>query len=222
MKRRSAIKRTAMMMGYALSASTVMGVMNGCKADTVTPEAGWKPAFFDAKEMDLVKLVTEQILPATDTPGANDVFVHRFMDQMIAEIYTPEMKERFRKGLAALTADCKTTYGKGFADCTDEQRDELLLKHEADARSTDAQRNEAYTAEKKEFTRMASEDFSTGVTYQRTNREPFFKLLKEMTIVGYFTSEKIGEEVLNYDPIPGMDIPCLDMSEMPNGRSWSL
>jgi len=211
-----------MMMGYALSASTVMGVMNGCKADTVTSEAGWKPAFFDGKEIDLLKIITEQILPATDTPGANDVFVHRFMDQMVAEVYTPEMKERFRKGLTDLAADCKTTYGKEFAGCTDEQRDELLLKHEAAARAMDSQLKEAYEAEKKEFQRMAAEDASTGVTYQRTNREPFFKLLKEMTLVGYFTSEKIGEEVLNYDPIPGMDIPCLDMSEVPNSRSWSF
>jgi len=211
-----------MMMGYALSASTVMGVMNGCKADTVTSEAGWKPAFFDAKETDLLKIITEQILPATDTPGANDVLVHRFIDQMIAEVYTPEMKERFRKGLTDLAADCKTTYGKGFADCTNEQRDELLLKHEAAARAMDTQIEDANEAEKKEFQRIASEVASTGVTYQRTNHEPFFKLLKELTIVGYFTSEKIGEEVLNYDPIPGTDIPCLDMSEVPNGRSWSL
>ena len=210
------------MMGYALSASTVMGVMNGCKADTVTSEVGWKPAFFDAKESDLLKMITEQILPATDTPGANDVFVHRFMDQMVAEIYTPEMKERFRKGLKDLAADCKTTYGKDFADCTDEQRDELLLKHEAAAHAMAPQVEEAKEKEKKEFKRMAAQDLSTGVTYQRTNHEPFFKLLKEMTLVGYFTSEKIGEEVLNYDPIPGMDIPCLDMSEVPNGRSWSL
>jgi len=222
MKRRSAIKRTAMMMGYALSASTVMGVMNGCKADTVTSEAGWKPAFFDAKETDLLKLITEQILPATDTPGANDVFVHRFMDQMVAEVYTPEMKERFRKGLTDLAADCKTTYGKDFADCTDEQRNELLLKTEAMANELSPQIKEAYETEENEFERRASQDMSTGESYQRTNHEPFFKLLKEMTLVGYFTSEKIGEEILNYDPIPGMDIPCLDMSELPNGRSWSL
>ena len=132
-----------MMMGYALSASTVMGVMNGCKADTTTTEAGWKPAFFDAKETDLLKVITEQILPATDTPGANDVFVHRFMDEMVAEVYTPEMQERFRKGLADLAADCKTTYGKDFADCTDEQRDELLLKHEAAARAMEPQVRES-------------------------------------------------------------------------------
>lgn len=211
-----------MIMGYALSASTVMGVMNGCKADAVTSEGGWKPAFFDAKETDLLKVITEQILPATDTPGANDVFVHRFMDQMVAEVYTPAMQERFRKGLADLAADCKTTYGKDFAECTDEQRDELLLKHEATAKKMNTQIQEAYETEENEFERMASEELSTGVTYQRTNQEPFFKLLKEMTLVGYFTSEKVGEDVLNYDPVPGMDIPCLDMSEVPNGRSWSL
>lgn len=211
-----------MMMGYALSASTVMGVMNGCKADTVTSEADWKPAFFNAKESDLLKLITEQILPATDTPGANDVFVHRFMDQMVAEMYEPEVQERFRKGLTDLAADCKTTYGKDFADCTDEQRDELLLKHEAAARAMAPQIREAKEAEKKKLAKMAAEDFSSGVSYQKTNHEPFFRLLKGMTLVGYFTSEKIGEEVLNYDPIPGMDIPCLDMSEVPNGRSWSL
>ena len=209
-------------MGYALSASTVMGVMNGCKADMVTSEAGWKSAFFDAKENNLLEIITEQILPATDTPGANDVFVHRFMDEMVAEVYTPEMQERFRKGLADFAADCKTTYGKDFADCTDEQRDELLLKHEAAARAMAPQIKEANEEEKIRFARMASQEMSSGVTYQHVNQEPFFKLLKEMTLVGYFTSEKVGEEVLNYDPIPGMDIPCLDMSEVPNGRSWSL
>ncbi len=211
-----------MMMGYALSASTVMGVMNGCKADTVTSEAGWKPAFFDAKETDLLKIITEQILPATDTPGANEVFVHRFMDKLVAEVYTPKMQERFRKSLADFAVDCKTTYGKNFVDCTNEQRDELLLKHEAAARAMAPRVKEANEEEKKRFARMTSQEMSTGVTYQRTNHEPFFKLLKEMTIVGYFTSEKVGEEVLNYDPIPGMDIPCLDMSEVPNSRSWSL
>ena len=210
------------MMGYALSASTVMGVMNGCKADTTTTEAGWKPAFFDAKETNLLKVITEQILPATDTPGANDVFVHRFMDEMVAEVYTPEMKKHFRKGLADFSADCKTTYGKDFADCTDEQRDELLLKYEAAALAMVPQIEEADEADKKKLARMASQDLSTGVSYQRTNHEPFFKLLKEMTLVGYFTSEEVGENILNYDPIPGSYIPCLDMSDVPNGRSWSL
>jgi len=211
-----------MMMGYALSASTVMGVMNGCKVDTVTAKEGWKPAFFDTNETELLKMITEQILPATDTPGANDVFVHRFIDQMISDVYTPEMKDRFRKGLTALASDCKTTYEKDFAECTDEQRDELLLKHEATARAAALELSGAYEAEKKEFNRMALEDASTGVSYQRTNHQPFFLLLKELTLVGYFTSEKIGEEILNYDPIPGTDIPCLDMSEVPNGRTWSL
>jgi len=44
----------------------------------------------------------------------------------------------------------------------------------------------------------------------------FFHLLREATIVGYFTSEIVGKTVLHYDPVPGRFDPCVPISEVGN------
>lgn len=45
--------------------------------------------------------------------------------------------------------------------------------------------------------------------------------LKRMSIDTYVTSEKIGDEVLDYDPIPG-GYYCGDLEELTGGKRWSL
>ena len=53
--------------------------------------------------------------------------------------------------------------------------------------------------------------------------EPFFYALKGITLLGFFTSEKVGEDVLNYLPIPGGYWGDVPMSEIPQeGRIWSF
>jgi hypothetical protein len=44
---------------------------------------------------------------------------------------------------------------------------------------------------------------------------------RDYTIFGYYSSEKVGKEVLNYDPIPGGFDPCVPLDEL-GGKSWSL
>lgn len=48
----------------------------------------------------------------------------------------------------------------------------------------------------------------------------FFHLLRELTIVGYFTSEPVGKNVLHYDPVPGRYDGCIPLAEVGN-RSWT-
>lgn len=209
------------MMGYGLSASAIAGVMNGCQSDMeVSTATGWQPEFFDNKEIALMEVVTEHMIPATDTPGANDVFVHRFIDKLLKEVHTEDTQQRFKKGLADLMADCQTNYKKDFSACSEEERNQSLLRFKKQAEELKPAVKKAYEEEQIEFWRAAAMDKSTGTTYQATYREPFFTMLKDMTFTGYFTSEKIGEEVLNYDPIPGKYDPCIDMPE--NNRRWSL
>jgi len=44
----------------------------------------------------------------------------------------------------------------------------------------------------------------------------FFHQLKELTVVGYFTSEIVGRTVLHYDPVPGRFQGCVPISEVGN------
>ena len=48
----------------------------------------------------------------------------------------------------------------------------------------------------------------------------FFHLVKELTILGYFTSEPVGKNVTHYEPIPGRYQGCIALSEVGN-RAWT-
>lgn len=48
----------------------------------------------------------------------------------------------------------------------------------------------------------------------------FFPLLREYTLLGYFTSERVGREVLHYDPVPGRWDPCVPLAEV-GDRLWT-
>jgi hypothetical protein len=48
----------------------------------------------------------------------------------------------------------------------------------------------------------------------------FFHLIKELTLLGYFTTELIGKDVLHYDPIPGRYDGCIPLAEVGN-VSWT-
>lgn len=47
-----------------------------------------------------------------------------------------------------------------------------------------------------------------------------FVRIRELTIVGYFTSETVGREVLHYDPIPARYEGCIPLDEVGN-VSWT-
>ncbi|MDP3070082.1 MAG: gluconate 2-dehydrogenase subunit 3 family protein [Opitutaceae bacterium] len=51
-------------------------------------------------------------------------------------------------------------------------------------------------------------------------RGTFFHQIKELTILGYFTSEPVGRNVTHYDPIPGRYQGCIPLAEVGN-RAWT-
>lgn len=194
MKRRDAIKRTALIMGYTVSVSALAGIMQGCNVEPTgsTPDAIWKPSFFSDIQIKNLAEAAERILPKTETPGAKDVMVHRFIDELMKSIFKPEDSKAFAAGLDKLEADAQSAHNKSFADLEDAQKDALL---------TTAMNNAEMENEK-------NPDAETP---------PFFTALKELTFTGFFTSEKIGKEVLVYDPVPTKFEGCIPLE----GNSWT-
>jgi len=193
MKRREAIKKTAFVLGYAVSASAVAAVMSGCQADTKTPLDDWKPESFSATQINTIREAAERIVPATDgIVGAKDVMVERFIDE-IAKSYKEDEVQFFKENLDQLEADAKAAYNKSFADLENDQMDVMITA----------------------IMNRAKGEMESDVP-------SFFLQLKEMALLGYFTSEKVGEEVLNYDPVPTRYDACIDLSTVKNGRIWSL
>lgn len=189
MNRRNAIKNATILLGGMISASAISGVMAGCKAE---PKIDWAPKYFTPEEAGTLDALIERIIPKTDTPGARDAGVNKFIDQMMAEFYPEKEKNDFRDGLKKLDADANAANGKAFAALTSEQQDGLLTKLDA----------EAYDP----------------------NRKPddpphFFRTVKELTILGFCTSEEGATNFLKYDPVPGAYHGCIPYSEV--GAAWA-
>lgn len=190
--RREALRKTAMMMGAAISASAFAGLMQGCKT---TPELTYVPQFFSEDQGRIVIEVVEIIIPKTDTPGAKDVGVPGFIDTMLKDCYKKEDQDRFLAGLTAFDEEAKTAYGDSFIYCKPEQQVELVKKT-----------HDAAIAEAKE---------------NREAKRPFILMTKELTLLGFFTSEPGATQVLQYEAVPGSYKGCLPLSEAGNGKTWA-
>jgi hypothetical protein len=188
MNRREALKRTALLMGGALSSSAIAGILQGCKAQ---PELNWQPAFLTEDQARLTAEIAERILPKTDTPGAKEAGVPEFIDLMLNDIYTEEEKQRFAAGLAELEQDSEQEYGDSFLDLKPEQQDALLTKYEAQAKEN-----------------------------QDPEAKPFFPMMKELTMLGFFTSEVGATQFLQYVSVPGRYEGCISIEEA-GGRAFA-
>jgi len=61
-----------------------------------------------------------------------------------------------------------------------------------------------------------------AVTAAQQDQNPSsFGLLRSTTILGYFSSEQVAKNVLNYDPVPGRFDGCMPL-EQAGGRDWFL
>ncbi|HQQ98346.1 MAG TPA: gluconate 2-dehydrogenase subunit 3 family protein [Cyclobacteriaceae bacterium] len=190
MDRRQALQRAGLVLGYAISAPVIAGIMNGCKS---TPELTYKPVFFTEEQAGLVSEVAAIIIPKTDTPGAKEVGVPAFMDQLIKQCYKKEDQDRFLAGLAEFDDGAKKAYGDSFMDLESAKQKEYVKKtHDA---ALDAAK--AGTAKDK----------------------PFILMAKELTVVGFYTSEEGASKILQYAPVPGAFHGCVPMAEV--GKTWA-
>ncbi len=189
--RREALRRAALLLGGALAAPTVAGVLAGCEARRV-PDGAWKPRALTPDQANLVATIVDHILPETDTPGARAVGVHRFIDAMLAESYPAEDRERFLAGLADVDARARRTCGRAFLQCATTDQRALLVQLD----------HEAFAAK------------------PNPDEAPFFRTMKELTLVGYYTSEIGATRELRHAPVPGRFEGCVPLSAI--GRTWAV
>jgi gluconate 2-dehydrogenase gamma chain len=191
MDRRQAIQRAAMVLGYTISAPAIMGVLKGCKA---APELAFKPVFFNEEQAAMIAEIAEIIIPKTDTPGAKDAGVPAFIDLMLKDCYSSEDQNRFLKGLESLNEEAKTAYGDDFTSCSLEQQTELVNK-----------------VHKSALAEVKSEN--------PPEEKPYILMAKELTMLGFFTSEPGATQVLQYNPVPGSYKGCVPLAEI--GKTWA-
>lgn len=55
---------------------------------------------------------------------------------------------------------------------------------------------------------------------EEKQEQGFFRLIRSATVLGYFTSEQVGRNVLHYDPVPGRYDACVPIDEV-GRRNWT-
>lgn len=146
---------------------------------------GKKAAGFTDDDRALLDEIGETILPATDIPGAKAAGVGAFMAMMVADCYTDAQHDAFSDGLRRIDESCRAKCGKSFMEATPAQRNELANALEAEQRA--------------QYARKAKDDLPH-----------YFRMMKELAVLGYFSSEIGCTRAVRYIEVPGAyhgDIP---------------
>ncbi len=197
MNRREAIKNTAGLVGTVSLSASFIGLLQSCKE---TPRLDWSPIAVSSDHARMVNRLVDMILPRTSTPGGIDMKVDMFIDLVLGKMMDQEGRDNFVANLTEFNNKCTETSGKGINDLAEEDLKKFLLNEE-----------------------KASPKFNRAVWGTAVGTQKpvgFYRGLKSMILWGYFTSEKIGRDVLYYDPIPQTFQGCISFSEI--GKNYSL
>jgi len=139
---------------------------------------------FTNENIAFLNEVGETILPATSTPGAKAANVGEFMKVMVNDCYTQADQKIFHEGIAKLDDESEKKFNSSFMDASPEQRHELLV---------------ALDKEQKDYSANKKTD------------EPahYFRMMKELTLLGYFTSEIGHKQARRHVPVPGKYEGCI-------------
>lgn len=194
--RREAILRvSAMLGGAALVGQTAM--LAACSSSGTKPLAPGtiaNGARFTDSDLALLDEIAETMLPETSTPGAKAAGVGAFMALMVTDAYYPSDQAIFREGMAAVDARCREAVSRDFLAAS--PADRLKLLEALDAEQFDQMRNQPPDAPRH-----------------------FFRMMKELALLGYFTSEIGYTQAMRYAETPGRFDPCAPYA--PGETAWA-
>lgn len=207
MTRREVIQRvTALMGGAALAGGDLLEAFSfdtAARHEAMAQGAG----AFTAADIALLDEIAETILPETSTPGAKAAKTGAFMALMVTDAYTEPAQRVFRDGMRELDEACRRAHNASFMTASPAQRLALL-------EALDREQKTAMDA-------RASAPRSRAPAAESAGDEPahYFRLMKELALLGYFTSEIGYTRAMRYLETPGRFDPCAPHA--PGDRTWA-
>lgn len=174
------------MLGGTLSAPTLLAMQQWHNPGT-GKHAPVDFAITDHQQR-IISEVAEMIIPKTDTPGAKDAGVPAFIVMMLKDCYRSPEHASFLEGVRSLEQ-------KQFLTLTASKKTEMLKWIETDA----VEQMKVYQVQQ---TKMGDNEDREQMAAQAKGL-PFWRLMKELTMLGYFTSEAGIKASFDYVPIPG-------------------
>ena len=206
MNRRDAISRVALIMGGAVIGAEFF--ISGCKSTSTQVSD-----LFGPDHVAFLNEVADTILPTTSSPGAKAANVGQFMAVMVRDCYTRADQKTFLEGIKKLNDAGQKQFSGKFMDLTDQQRTDLLValdKEQKDYYKTLSKKMEADMAKHKGDTKYAALKMP----------DHYFKMMKELTLLGYFTSEVGATKALRYMETPGHYDGCMPYKK--GDKAWAV
>lgn len=143
----------------------------------------WTPLVFNSHQAETTSVISEMIIPETETPGAIGAGVPAFIDRVLSESDDYPRRE-FLKGLDWIDRRSNQLFGTDFIDASPDQQNALL-------------------------TILSSQG---NRSLQDQAGVEFFGAIKSLTVTGYYTSEvgiydELEDGELFFNDYPGCAHP---------------
>ena len=234
--RREAILRVSALLGTV----TFVGgsaLLTACERDRSAVADGAGVAKFTPEDVAFLDEIAETILPETKTPGAKAAKTGAFMALMVTDTYNDKDQKIFRDGMRKLDDETKKAHNVDFMAATPQQRLAVLEKLDREQKAVSEAREraarkkqglpdlpvEAKSAEahlpdqRQEGALGAEAGAATAITADSPAH--YFRMMKELALLGYFTSEIGCTKALRYVESPGRYDPCVPYT--PGEKAWA-
>lgn len=189
MKRRHAIKQAVLSVMCAMCAASLAGCR---KSD----QGSRNDSLSSSDIRAIIDQLTEIILPETDTPGAKTSGAGDFVMKALNDCYPEKDRERFFAGINELDRSCRARFGNPFLRCTANQQFSMVEELDREALG-----------------------FRIRIRTRLLGYYNYFRTLKKLTLLGYFTSREGATTALSYEQIPGRWIACEVIK--PGQKGWA-
>lgn len=133
---------------------------------------------FGSADLALLDEIAETIMPATDVPGAKAAQVGAFISMMLTDCYDAPVQAAVNAGVDELATTYRRRFNEAFVGGSQANRTAFLNELDAEQKR--------YTASKRP-----------------EQPHHYFRIVKELSVLGYFSSEIGASQALRYMEVPG-------------------
>jgi hypothetical protein len=151
----------------------------GEDGSTILSDLNWKAVFLNDHQNETLIALSEVIIPATDTPGAKEALVNRYLDLLLS-VQPADFQKQFVDALAFIDGESQKEFRKDFRSLALEDQKSLLVP--------------------RAYARQASHWRERGETRSQPADlgQEHFERLKALIAMAYYGSE-IGQKELGWD-----------------------
>ncbi|MDG2371779.1 MAG: gluconate 2-dehydrogenase subunit 3 family protein [Flavobacteriaceae bacterium] len=208
MKRRKALKKIGLSLGTITLTPTVIGLFHNCQS-----EIDWNPKFFKIDQIEYMSKMLDIIIPKTsDVPGAYELNLVRYIDTFASIAWNEQAKDKSVRFLNTLITNTQNVASKSSISKITTADYENQLKKFLMAEDHKTKEWNNLLDNKLDSVKLTEEAMAYKATIS----------LRDWGVRAFKLNEYIGENILDYRPIPGEHKGCVDLQEATGGIAYSL